>query len=131
MTAQIEQCWSEIVAAHGFARPENLVVMSCDTRVHTDLITEFSPDDDLASHEFKVGGRGGTEVKPAFDYIDEHYPDAEAVIYLTDLEIPNSDFGDEPHYPTLWICTEKQGEAPWGEVIFMSPEDHHADSETA
>ena len=121
-TPQINQCWSEVVDAHESCRPEKLVVMSCDTRVHTDLVTEFESDDDLSKHEFKVGGRGGTEVIPAFEYINETYPDCEAVIYLTDLEIPDSDFGEEPHYPVLFVCTEKRGTAPWGEVIFMAPE---------
>lgn len=125
-THQLKQCWSEIVAAHESSRPEELIVLSCDTQVHKEHIQVFGPDDDLASHVFKVGGRGGTEVIPAFEYVQEHYPSAEAIIYLTDLEIgDDSNFGPEPPCPVLWICTEKTGTAPWGEVVYMQPEDQH------
>ena len=45
-------------------------------------------------------------------------PGVAALVYLTDLEASQNDFGDKPHYPVLWVTTSSE-EAPYGEVIKM------------
>ena len=49
----------------------------------------------------------------------EEFSDVEVIIYLTDLEAAFDDFGDEPPVPVLWVSTDKNGKAPWGEVVYL------------
>lgn len=57
-------------------------------------------------------GRGGTDFRPVWQYLDEHRIRPDAIIYLTD------GCGQAPvssAYPTLWALTS-QGEKPWTET---------------
>ena len=104
-----EQFIGEITAIHSELRPEQVTVIHCDYDVqHTD---EVMPDDQFP--KTPITGGGGTRFSPAFDYINDHYPDVAAAVYLTDLE--SDDFGDQPAYPVLWVSTERH-EAPWGQT---------------
>lgn len=92
--------------------PERVQFLQCDAEVQN--ATEYTRE----SLPLKVTyeGRGGTRFSPVIDYVNENYPNAAALVYLTDLE--SSDFGDKPHYPVLWITTNETN-APFGEVIQM------------
>lgn len=92
--------------------PERVQFLQCDTEVQN--ATEYTRE----SLPLKVTyeGRGGTRFRPVIDYVNENYPNAAALVYLTDLE--SDDFGNKPHYPVLWITTN-QTNAPFGEVIQM------------
>ena len=92
--------------------PERVQFLQCDAEVQN--ATEYTRE----SLPLKVTyeGRGGTRFSPVIDYVNENYPNAAALVYLTDLE--SNDFGDKPHYPVLWITTNETN-APFGEVIQM------------
>lgn len=108
-----KQFIGEMAAIHSELRPTQLTILHVDTQVaHVD---EVMPDDEFPKTEIKGGG--GTAFSPAFDYLNEHHPDVEAVVYLTDLE--SSDFGEEPPYPVLWVSTERH-EAPWGQTCYIT-----------
>jgi predicted metal-dependent peptidase len=62
----------------------------------------------------KVHGRGGTDFRPVFDYIEREDVQPACLIYLTDLYGPYPEFA--PGYPVLWVCTNDQ-QANWGETI--------------
>jgi len=94
--------------------PESVTVIGCDASVQS--VTEYQAGDVIESLD--ATGRGGTRVTPAFEYIDEHIPHVDQVIYLTDLYV--NDFPDEPEYPVLWCSVGKQT-APWGEVVRVQP----------
>lgn len=107
-----EQFVGEIAAIHSELRPEQVTVIHCDYSVqHTD---EVMPDDEFP--KTPITGGGGTAFAPAFDYINEHYPDVVAAVYLTDLE--SNEFGEQPHYPVLWVSTTRL-EAPWGQTTHI------------
>jgi predicted metal-dependent peptidase len=109
------QFMGEMAAIHSDLRPDSIIIVHCDADVqHTEEITEF----DSFPTENNIHGGGGTRFAPAFDYLNEHHPDVEAAVYLTDLECYESDFGDEPPYPVLWINTERT-EAPWGQTVHI------------
>ena len=109
-----QQFWSETASVLQQCNPQAIHVLQCDTEV-TD---SFTMNKGCDPHEYKpeLKGGGGTKFYPAFDCINEHYPDVVAVVYLTDLE--SNDFGNEPEYPVLWVSTEKH-DAPWGTVTYM------------
>ena len=106
------QFLGEINAIHQELRPKQITLLHCDTQVGYSV--DIEPEDEFPMDE--IHGGGGTAFKPAFDYLNENYPDIEAAVYLTDLE--SHDFGDQPPYPVLWVSTERH-EAPWGQVCYM------------
>jgi predicted metal-dependent peptidase len=60
-------------------------------------------------------GRGGTEVTPVFDYIEQHGLPCDSFIYFSDMYV--YDFpANAPDYPVLWVSTGAT-DAPWGEVV--------------
>jgi predicted metal-dependent peptidase len=112
----LKQFWAEIVDIARHQRPEKLVVIQCDSKVHH---VEDIDIETAGNESFKIHGRGGTDFAPAVNYAREHFPDAEALIYLTDMECHN--YGDPPDYPVIWMSTEKQwADPPFGEVYYMS-----------
>jgi predicted metal-dependent peptidase len=63
---------------------------------------------------FNTAGEGGTDFRPAFDYVEREQINPACLIYLTDGE---GSFPDSPpDYPTLWAMTTSAS-APWGEVV--------------
>ncbi len=92
--------------------PERVQFIQCDAEVQE--TTEYSRESLPLKVTYK--GRGGTAFEPVITYLKENHPNVAALVYLTDLE--SSDFGDEPHFPVLWVTTSST-EAPFGEVIQM------------
>lgn len=68
----------------------------------------------------RMGG-GGTAFAPALEHIDQAHQDAAAILYLTDLDAPESRFGKPPAAPVLWLAWGTKTAAPFGEVIPMDP----------
>jgi predicted metal-dependent peptidase len=92
--------------------PERVQFIQCDAEIND--VTEYTRESLPLKVTYK--GRGGTEFTPVIDYVNENHPNAAALVYLTDLEC--GDFGDQPHYPVLWVTTQDHN-APYGEVIHM------------
>lgn len=113
--AELHQFWSEIVAVAKETNPERIICLGIDTQVNDEY--EWEDLSELLEDPPTFTGRGGTRFAPAFEHLNSSMHDIEACVYLTDLE--SDDFGDEPHYPVLWVSTSKSLEAPWGETIYM------------
>ena len=90
--------------------PERVHFLQCDTQVCSD--DEYTKENLPLKVTYK--GRGGTMFSPVIDYINQHYPNVSALVYLTDLG--SNDFGIEPNYPVLWVTTDLE-DAPYGQVI--------------
>lgn len=87
-------------------------VIYCDAAVAN---VEEVTSDDLPLVLHPMGG-GGTDFRPAFDYVAEHDLTPSCLVYLTDLEgcFPKS----APAYPVLWAVLGKTSyRAPWGEEV--------------
>lgn len=112
------QFWGEICALHQDTKPEKVILIQCDYSIQGEPI-EYTRDDVMAKVDIEMKGYGGTSFVPPFELINEKYSqDIVAAVYLTDLE---GDFPDEPHYPVLWVSTNKN-QAPWGTTVYMNPE---------
>lgn len=109
---------AEINGAFGEGAVDRLTVIYADTHVHN--VEEFETGDEL---KLNPKGGGGTAFSNTFLYISEHYPDARATIYLTDMYV--CDFGEEPPHPVLWgVYGRTQDfnniDPPFGELINIS-----------
>jgi len=82
----------------------------CDARV----AAVYDLED--VEHSIPAGG-GGTAFEPVFEWVEENLEECAGVAYLTDLmgSFPK----EQPHYPTLWVSTWKQGEAPFGTTTYI------------
>jgi predicted metal-dependent peptidase len=91
-------------------QPEATIVIMADASVHR--ADRFERGDPI---EFNVEGLGGTDFRPAFEYVHRQQLNPACLIYLTDGD---GYFPEEPsEYPTLWAITTPQTEAPWGETV--------------
>jgi predicted metal-dependent peptidase len=113
---ELNQYMGELSDILDTCRPEQVIVVSCDAELYEDSITYLEDGHDLINHPPKIIGGGGTSFVPVFDWIDSEGIEPACVIYLTDLcgTFPK----DEPKYPVIWATT-MEGEAPFGETIFI------------
>ena len=116
---EFTQFWGETCAVAKETRPERLILIQCDAEVQDVKI--FEDYEDIEETECVIKGRGGTAFSPAITKVTEDFPDVDVIIYLTDLEC--SDFGEEPEIPVLWISTIKKNIAPWGDTVYLLPEE--------
>lgn len=108
---QLDQFASEVSAVLG-CYETTIRLVYADARVaHTEVITRA----DLPLKLSAFGG-GGTDFRPAFDWVTKQDLTPACLIYLTDLYGPTPT--QEPDYPVLWICTTDRV-APIGETVKM------------
>lgn len=110
----IQAILSEFQGVLDLCRPEQMVLIDCDTRVHQQV--EYQPGDDLRS--FVPQGGGGTDFRPIFEAIEALPEPPACLIFLTDLwgTFPKT----PPDYPVLWANFGHPHEkAPFGTTIFV------------
>ena len=72
--------------------------------------------------KLRVTESGGTAFGPMLRHIDIGYPDAAAIIVLTDLDPWGADaWGTEPQAPVLWTVDGSKRFAPFGRVLPIDP----------
>ena len=54
-----------------------------------------------------------------FDYIEEHCPDIERMVFLTDMGFYVDADKYRPHYPVMWLSTVAGEKAPFGEIAYV------------
>lgn len=108
---------SEIAATLDEGAADHITVVYCDTSVTK--TQEFERGD---AFEMNAKGGGGTAFSPAFKWIEEHAPDAAAIVYLTDLDC--DDYGPTPSAPVIWATygdprtlAQLEKRIPFGETI--------------
>lgn len=104
--------FTEINAVSEDYSPDSITVITFDTVVQD--VAEYTAGETIEGLSTKGGG--GTNIVPAFDYIEEHGINPDAVIVFTDLYL--WEWPEEPDYPVLWITTGRT-DAPFGEVASM------------
>ena len=111
---ELEQFAGEISAISEEAKPEAIHVVYCDAAVQA--AQQFEPSEAV---RLEPKGGGGTDFRPAFEWVAENDIAPVCLIYLTDL-CCNS-YPEAPEYPVLWV-TDSRRTAPFGETIRITPE---------
>jgi len=98
-------------------------VFCFDTQVHNPK--QFDSDDITDICEYELGGFGGTDFVPIFEYMKENEVEPDRLIVFTD-GYPYGSWGDEDYVDTLWVIHGSTSiEAPFGTTAYY--EDHKKD----
>lgn len=107
--AELSAFSAEIRSIAEEARPETLWVVYADADVHR--ADEFPMGEGV---EINPIGGGGTDFRPAFEWVEKNALSPSCAVYLTDM---HGRFPDAPpEYPVLWVATTEV-KAPWGETV--------------
>lgn len=85
----LEETYSVLTENDSFFRKVNIHIIQCDEKVHQDVkITSAEELENYMEH-FQLYGEGGTDFRPAFEYVEElrqngEFADLKGMIYFTD-----------------------------------------------
>lgn len=109
---ELEQFAGEISTIAEEAQPEAIHVVYCDAAVQA--WQEFGPSEPI---QLDPKGGGGTDFRPAFQWVRENQIEPACLVYLTDLCCHS--YPEPPEYPVLWV-TDSRRAAPFGETVQIS-----------
>jgi len=95
--------------------PRVIWVVGADSRVAS--VEELPGDVDITGNPPKVGGGGGTDFRPAFEWVRDQGLDPDVLVYFTDMCGPFPE--EEPGYPVVWCSITKDQQAPIGRTIYV------------
>ncbi len=108
--------WTELREVVDEIRPERIIVLQVDAALRD--AAEYAPDD--LPEEIALKGRGGTDFRPGFEWLDEQGIQPTVCLYFTDMEC-SSYPETEPAFPTIWVnwgpAPSGWNREPWGERI--------------
>ena len=112
-TYQLSLAAAEIRAALQTYPNTELIILYIDTKVQDCIFAT------VADFELEAKGRGCTNFRPGFAYIEENNLDPVCVLYFTDGEC--NSFPKEPDYSVLWLLTHRyhRWSPPFGETILI------------
>ena len=112
----LAEFWAEVREIASELQPERVIVLQVDAAVQD--ATEYAASD--LPDEIAIRGRGGTDFRPGFAWLEEHDIRPGVCLYLTDM-LCSSYPEDEPSFPVVWVnYAQPPGDwnrEPWGERI--------------
>ena len=118
--ATLAAFWAEVREIATELQPERVILLQVDAAVQD--AAEYAGAD--LPEEIRVRGRGGTDFRPGFAWLEENGIRPGVCLYLTDM-LCSSYPENEPESPTIW-CNYGQppgdwNREPWGERIQIEP----------
>ena len=108
--------WAELREIVDEIRPERVFVLQVDAELRD--AAEYTADD--LPGEIVLKGRGGTDFRPGFEWLDEQGIRPTVCLYFTDMECSSYPEA-EPSFGTIWVNwaapPSDRNRAPWGERI--------------
>ena len=96
--------------------PERVIVLQVDAALQD--APEYEPDE--LPDEIVIKGRGGTDFRPGFEWLDEQAIEPGVCLYFTDMECSSYPEA-EPGFPVIWVSWRtpppEGNSQPWGERI--------------
>ena len=113
--AEMQQFVSEINAIKGQVRAR-IVLLACDAQLNEDGPWEYEPWEPLTLPD-RLGGGGGTDFRPVFDWAHRQSPPPDALAYFTDAQgrFPER----EPAWPVVWLV-KGRAKVPWGRRVQLN-----------
>ena len=112
----LAEFWAELREVATELQPERVIVLQVDAALQD--AAEYTADD--LPDEIAVKGRGGTDFRPGFAWLDEHDIRPGVCLYFTDMEC-SSYPETEPGFEVIWVnYSDPPGDwnrEPWGERI--------------
>ncbi|MCY4550696.1 MAG: VWA-like domain-containing protein, partial [Defluviicoccus sp.] len=112
----LSEFWSELREIAAEVRPDSVVVLQVDAVLQD--AAEYAPDE--LPEEIALKGRGGTDFRPGFQWLEEHGIQPAVCLYFTDMECSSYPEA-EPPFPVVFCNWSKPPEnwnrEPWGERI--------------
>ena len=114
--ATLAEFWAELRGAASEIGPESVIVLQVDAAVQD--AAAYAPDD--LPDEIVIKGRGGTDFRPGFEWLDEQGIQPAVCLYFTDMKC--SSYPDaEPGFGVVWVNWSDpppdRNREPWGERI--------------
>ena len=104
-----------LLAENALGQASRVRVFQCDTRITDEQVLRKPADVEAYLRAFELRGRGGTDLRPVFERIDElvesgEVADMSGLVYFTDGlgETPRH----APSYDTAFVFVDKPGPAP-------------------
>ena len=118
--ATLAAFWAEVREIATELQPERVILLQVDAAVQD--AAEYAGAD--LPDEIAISGRGGTDFRPGFAWLEENGIRPGVCLYLTDM-LCSSYPENEPESPTIW-CNYGQppgdwNREPWGERIQIEP----------
>ncbi len=108
--------WAELREIAAEIRPERVFVLQVDAALQD--AAEYAPDE--IPEEIILKGRGGTDFRPGFEWLDEQGIQPAVCLYFTDMQCSSYPEA-EPGFPVLWVdhsaSSSEANRQPWGERI--------------
>ncbi len=118
--ATLAAFWAELREVAAEIRPESVVVLQVDAALQD--AAEYAPDE--LPEEIALKGRGGTDFRPGFEWLDAQGIQPAVCLYFTDMECSRYPEA-EPQFPVVFCNWSHPPEAwnrePWGERIDIAP----------
>ena len=112
----LAEFWAEVREIATDLQPERVILLQVDAAVQD--AAEYAAAD--LPEEIAIKGRGGTDFRPGFVWLEENDIRPGVCLYLTDM-LCSSYPDTEPPYPTIWVnYAQPPGDwnrEPWGERI--------------
>lgn len=85
----LEETYSVLSENDSFFRKVNIHIIQCDEKVHQDVKITSEKDLKIYMEDFSLYGEGGTDFRPAFEYVEDlrqqgELPDLKGMLYFTD-----------------------------------------------
>jgi predicted metal-dependent peptidase len=106
---QLNEFLTEVNFLMTLVQNYQIELLVCDEKIRSHK-TFYSGD----TLEVDLKGGGGTDFRPVFTYIEEHFDDVKLLLYFTDLDglFPNA----VPNYEVKWIVPKAE-EVAFGQII--------------
>lgn len=128
----LDQTFSILKLRESFFDRVNIHVIQCDNKVRRDTVIKSPEDIDRLVSELDVEGFGGTDFRPAFEYVEnikDVLPNMKGLIYFTDGEgvFPSK----PPEYETAFVFLKEHWYdaevPPWAVKLILDIDDIKSD----